>query len=302
VSDSYRFQPPLRAGIIFHLAAILLLALSGAGSLWLASLAESGKNFTAYILPAALSVVGAPFLAYRLRSLQSGRYILERDAIHLTWGLRAETIPMYRVLWVRAQESLGRRLPVPLLRWPGCVLGWRNLTEDIQIEFMAARATRLVIIATPEHWYAISPEDPLAFLQAYRRLSELGSLAPAQAASQRPQVLLARSWYDAPARAMALGEIGLAVLLFLVTALAVSNRTTIPLRLAADGSPSEMTPAVRLFLLPVINSIFTVADLIAGFFFYRQKENQPLAYLTWGAGLLSAGLFLGAVVFLATAR
>jgi hypothetical protein len=72
----------------------------------------------------------------------------------------------------------------------------------------------------------------------------------------------------------------------------------LPLRLAPDGSAVDLVPGVRILLLPVVNTFFYMLDLLSGLFFYRRPETQPLAYLMWSAGTLTAAFFLAAVWFL----
>jgi hypothetical protein len=79
---------------------------------------------------------------------------------------------------------------------------------------------------------------------------------------------------------------------------------------------------VRLLLLPVVNALFVLANLLLGLFFFRRgearsadnlpEEERPklttnplkpgggkvLAYLLWGGGVLTPFLFLAAVYFI----
>src|SRR5574341_880246 len=106
------------------------------------------------------------------------------------WGLRSEEIPSSAVLWVRPAAELGDNLPLPWLRWPGAVIGLHQRAGDASVEFMASETQQLVLIATPKGIYAISPDDPAAFLSTYHRLNELGSFSPLKARSVYPTSLL----------------------------------------------------------------------------------------------------------------
>lgn len=57
-------------------------------------------------------------------------------------------------------------------------------------------------------------------------------------------------------------------------------------------------PAVRLFLLPVLNAAFFLGDTLLGLFFYRRVETRLASYLLWGVSVLTAALFLGAVFYI----
>ena len=132
----------------------------------------------------------------------------------------------------------------------------------------------------------------------YRRLTEFGSLEPIPARSVYPGFLFSRFRTDQPARLLLLASILLGVVLFVVVAAGVATRQQVALRFTAQGLPGDYVSAVRLFLLPVLNTLFLLADGFVGLFFYRRPELQPLSYLVWGTSLVTAGLFLGAAVFI----
>lgn len=294
----------------------MVLFIVGGLGLWQAIETTIGPIFLLYLLPTLLVVVMVPLLAYRAYALQGAFYTLERDGIQLHWGLRAEDIPMIAVLWVRPaddfRQSLPRKsLPLPKLRWPGAVLGIRRLSDGNKVEFLSASSNQLVLIATEERIFAISPSDPDAFLHTFQRFLELGSLTPLKARSVHPTFLLARVWEARPARYLLLGGLGLSLILFAWVSLISSSRPQIALGFAPIGGLREPVAGIRLFLLPVINAFFFLVDAILGLFFYRRNDEQPassalkgetylvsgqvLAYLLWGSGVLTPVLFLIAV-------
>ncbi len=292
------YLPPRRLGIIFHAALILML--SGAGFLGLeqASLAEAGPVFLFFAIPSILVVVLVPYLLYRVYALWTAAYILERDGIWLRWGLRVEEIPMDRVEWVEFADDLVDAVPLPWLRWPGNISGARRYPDGTILEYMAAGRENLILIGTPGHIYAISPRDGRGFVRAYRRLAELGTLTPLPPRSTYPTVLIASSWADRPARFLMLGGGLLSLALLGWVSLAIPQYPEIALHLAPGGAALDRQPSIRLMLLPVVNGAFVLADLLLGLFFYRRREYRLLAYLLWGAGVLTPLLFLGAVFFL----
>jgi hypothetical protein len=101
-----------------------------------------------------------------------------------------------------------------------------------------------------------------------------------------------------PARLLLLASGLVSLLLLVVVALAVPNTPQVALRFTASGQPGEYAPGVRLFLLPVLNSLIWLVDGSLGLYFYRRPDLQPLAYLVWGASLVTAGLFLAATAFI----
>jgi hypothetical protein len=297
VAESYLFRPPRRFGLAYHFAAVLLLAAAGFLGLLQASRAAVGPVFFLFVLPAILAVSFGPVLLYNAYSLWGASYSLERDGIHLQWGLRSEDIPMDSVLWVRPEAALREHLPLPWWHWPGAVLGRRTMHDGTPVEFFAARARQLLLIATPARMYVISPARLDEFLQAFQTLSELGTITPVVARSVYPAFLLSRLVRDVNGLALLLA--GLALSLGLLTWVGMSVRTRESITWQTPSTRIvDPVPAVRLFLLPVLNAVFFTADLLLGLFFYRRVETQVASYLLWGVSVLTAILFLGAAFFI----
>jgi len=284
--------------MIFHAIAIALLAGAGAFGLWRASQAETGPTFLVYLLGTLFVIGFLPGLIYRMYALQSARYILARDGISLHWGLRHEEIPIDQVDWVGSAEASRMSFPRPFLRIPGAVLGVKSQADGKSVEFLAARATKLILIVTPERMYAISPANEGEFLQTYRRLAEFGSLAPIESKSDYPTFLLSRSWADRPARILLITSAVLALGLIAWVSLSIPNHPQVSLRLNADVSPVELVPGIRLLLLPVLNTFFFFTDLLLGLFFYRKVETKSLSYLMWASSVLTSILFAGGVYYI----
>ena len=295
VREVFVFRPPRRNGNIFHGYTLLILSLMGVYGLWQASLAVSGPTFLLYLLGALVAIAFIPILLYRLYALQRARYVLARDGISLRWGLRVEEIPIDQVSWVGSAEQYGEAFTKPFLHTPGAVIGVQSQADGKPVEFMAARDTDLVIIATTRRTFAISPADRTEFLQTYRRLSEFGSLKPIQPASDYPTFLLSRSWADRPARILLIVSTALALGLLVWVSLSIPNQPEISLRPSINDSPSELVPGIRLILLPVMNTFFYVTDLLLGLFFYRKQETRILGYLMWASSSLTSLLFTVAV-------
>jgi hypothetical protein len=297
VSNAFVFRPPVQRGYMMHLAAILVLLAVGGLGLWQAFSSDVGPVFVTFLLPGILASILAILLGYRAYALRSAFYALERDGFRLHWGLRTEVIPINVITWVGLAGELGEDLPLPTLRWPGSILGTRHLPGLGPVEFMAAQTSDLVLIITRKRVYAISPQDPLAFLQAFQRLTELGSLSPLKGQSIYPTFLLARVWESRPARGMIL--IGFFLVLFTLvwTSLAVAGRQEILMGIDLNGRPRDVVPSVRLMLLPLLSSMVFLVDLILGLFFFREEENRLLAYLLWAGGVLAPFLFLIAVFY-----
>ena len=298
MKERYVFHPPRRAGLLLDTAIIIGLVFAAIFGLRGVADAEIGLTFLLYLLPVLVAAVLTPIFFYYVFALQRSYYTLRRDGISLHWGLRLEDIPIDRVEWVRLASDLSRPLPAPPLRLPGAMLGVRHDSSLGEVEFLASRASGMVLVHTPARSFAISPEDPKAFLQAYRQLSEYGSLTPMPARSQFPGFLLARLWSDPPARGLILASLLLSLALLAWVSLAIPAHASVAFGVTASGTPRDLVPAVRLLLLPVLNGLLVLADLLVGVIYFRNEANRPLAYLVWGFAVLSPLLFLVSVGFI----
>ncbi|MEJ5312882.1 MULTISPECIES: PH domain-containing protein [Anaerolinea] len=291
------FNPPRRRGLVF--LSLTALVLTGAGwlSIALSTTQQEQTRFTGLLLFGVVLLIPVPLILYGAYSLLRGQYILEREGLRLRWGLRAEDIPMSRIEWVRPIKELGFRVPLPFLRFPGAILGNVRTHELGEIEFLASDADSILLIATPEKIYAISPENVSAFMRAYRYVAELGSLQPISSQSIRPMVFLAQIWDDPLARRLILAGGAAFLLLLASTGIAILTRTSIPLGYSPQGTPLAPVPSIQLLLLPVLGLMFLGTDWITGVYFYRQQHTIPAAYLLWGTGAVTAFLFLLALWF-----
>ena len=297
MSEQIEFYPPRRLGVILHL--LLLAVFLGAAALGLLVMADvqGGVTFLVSAVPVLLAIPLGPFLVYRLLALQRSAYLIERDGLRLTWGLRFEDIPMDAVRWVGDAQDLGYPLPRPLTSLPGSVLGTRHLPDGKPVEFLASSQRGLVVIITPQRAFAISPADPAGFLRTFQSLSEYGSLAPLAARSVFPEVVLSRSWSDRWTRSLLIAGLALALVLLAWVSLEVPRHDQIALHFLRQ----DLVPGIQLMLLPVLNLAIYAADLVLGLYLYRHPETRPLAYLVWGGSVMASVLFLVAVFFIVRA-
>jgi len=295
VEEIYSFRPPRRAGIFFHLASILVLLFASGIGLYRIAYVAVGPAFALYLAPVVLAIPLVPFLIYRLSVLLNAVYEMGRDQVRLQWGLRVEVIPTSTILWVQPAAQLTEKIRYPWLRWPGSVFGSRRMEAGNSLECMASTTRDMILIATYEKVFGVSPAEPGEFLSVYQRLTELGSLVPPQHESVHPTFLLARVWQTPRARNLILVGILLSLVLVAWVSTAVPTKSQLPLGFLPSGEPRDAIPAVRLMLLPVLNAIFWMFDLIVGLFLFRREDQRPLAYLLWLTSALVSGLFLVAV-------
>jgi hypothetical protein len=273
---------------------ILALALAGGYFFLRATQDPAGLDFMLHMLIALVILIPLPLFAYRFYALLTAYYVLQRSGLQIRWGLRREAIPLNDIEWIRPADELGFRLPLPWLRWPGAVMGNRQVSELGQVEFMAADTAHMILVATPEKVFAISPADPNRFTAVFRQVNELGSLDPLEAQSLYPKVFLGRVWEDRLARRLVLPGLGVGLVLLAVVAFAIPHLGTI-----AWTTPGSTAPAERLLLLPVLDGMLWLVDLGFGLFLYRRGADLRIAaYLLWGSSVVTGVLLLIASLLL----
>jgi hypothetical protein len=292
------FPPARRYGLIFHAAAGAIFLGAAVLVFLLVFQRETGQVFIFGVLLSVVLASPLPLLIYRGYALTQASYLLDRDGLRIRWGLRAEDIPLPHIEWVRPADELGFRLPLPFLQWPGAVTGKRTVEGLGPVEFIASDVRRLLLVATPEKIYAISPADERNFVRAYRHIIELGSLTPIPSRSILPAVFLQRVWLDRLARAMIITGLGLTVLLAAAVILLIPAHPTIFLGYNAAGQPLEPVSPERLLLLPFLGVVEYVLDLLVGLFFYRLNDQRLVAYIIWGSSSLPPLMLLLAVLFI----
>ncbi|PIW20449.1 MAG: hypothetical protein COY47_06325 [Chloroflexi bacterium CG_4_10_14_0_8_um_filter_57_5] len=298
--DLTEYPPPRQPGLALHATLILTLAILSAFGAWRAFESAVGPMLTLFSLLAVAAFIPLPILAYRLSALMRANYSLDRDTLSLTWGLRIERIPVSDVEWVRPVSDLTSPLHLPWFCLPGAVLGIRRHPDLGLVEFMAANRKKILLVATARRVFAISPDDPAAFVQDFQHAIEMGSLAPAPGQSLYPTFVIAQAWESALARYLWLAGLFLNAGLLIWVSLLIPTLPRVPLGFQPYDGPLEPVAGARLILLPILSVFLFAIGWIAGLYFYRREEQRILAFILWASSALTALLFLLAVLFIVT--
>jgi len=300
MTDRSSFDPPRRAGTIFHLLAITICILGGVWGVWRTANAEVAPQLLLYLAPILILITLFPFLIYNLYALYRSRYILDRNGLILQWGWRTETIPMNRIQWIHQASNLKPAISPPLLRWPGAILGKRKRPGHPDIEFLASTMKNPVVISTPDQVYVISPARVEEFLDAYRHLTELGSLNPLPSQAARPTFMITQLWKQRTILFLTLTGAILVFSLLIWTVIVIPQRQEISLGFTAQGVPHQPLPSVRLILLPILYTLSYIGNLVIGLFLYRREKNRSLAYLLWGSSICIGLVFHISMLYIVT--
>jgi hypothetical protein len=290
------FEPERKSGLIFHGISLAFLMALGTAIYWFASTLAQDSLFV-FLMIILVAVFGAiPLLGYRAYALLNARYLLERDGLRLRWGLRIEDIPLNTVEWVRLADESGFHVTLPPFTWYGAVLGIKEVQNLGAVEFIASKADHLVLIATHQKVYAISPQDPKAFIAAFQRVLELGSLSPIPPRSAKPAAFIRQVWQNRFAKIALTFSIALTILLWVVTGFIIANHTQLPLGFTMDGQPSDLVPSEQILLIPVLGTLALITDLVTSFFFFRNEEARLVAYLLWVGAIITPCMLLFSVI------
>jgi len=283
MQESTVFLPEKRSGLVFQGGlALFLLAVSGLGLL-VASQQEKGVNFVIWMAAALLFIPPAVLLIYRGYTLTQASYVLEREGLRLRWGLRAEDISLRWIEWIRPANELGFELRLPFLRWQGALVGVQTTEGLGEVEFMASDLDNLLLVATPQKVYAISPLDSKGFLRQYQLINEMGSLTDLPLYSTRPGAFMQEIWSDRLARMLMLSGLGLTFVLFIFTSVFIPTRSSVSMGFDNKSHLMPPGPPETLLLFPVLAGLALGVDLAAGLYFYRREESPMLAYIAWAS-------------------
>lgn len=292
------FSPPRGRGLLVNLGLIAALAMFGLALLVLASQTSLGPGFLGYLLGALVVTSPIPVLANYAYSLIRSHYEIQRDGIRLKWGYREVDLPITGISYVELAEDLTFPLAFPPRQWPGAIRGTHQQEQLGTVEFLASQKNDLVMIGTPERVFVISPGEPKLFVRTYRKMIELGSLSPIPAYSAAPSFFLIDIWRNPNLRFLLVLTVILSMALFGLVAWAVPTLTEISLGFNTIGDPLPPVSPGQLFLLPALNIIFVIASYVVSLLYFRQKRGQQMVSILWSNNVLTALIFLAAVLFI----
>lgn len=275
------FEPDRQKGLLVYSGAlIVLIALVVLSLIFL--LRSTGGLFVFYLFLFLGALGGLPLVAYRLYGLLNSRYTISRDGLYLRWGLRQIQLPIQEIEWARTFESVGLELPAPRFFRSGILVG-QSFSEELGIiEYLSTGLTDLLLVATRDRIYAISPRDISGFTRTLRQAIESGSLSPVAGYSAIPVSLLSQLWENRLIKMLMASGFVFNVGLFVVVNLVIPQQTQISIGFDPELNPSPLIPVASLRLLSLLSIIFGLIDFGIGIIFFRQENLRPISYMLWG--------------------
>ena len=268
--------------------------------IWQAASNDQDSGVIMWALGAIVLFIPIPFLVYRFYSLYRGSYILTRETLTIRWGLRLERLAVSDIEWVRSAQDLTHPLRLPLFATAGAIMGYQKHPDLGNVEFMASDKRNILLVASAHSVFAISPSDPVTFVQDFQKAIEMGSLASTTPQSIYPSFVVSQAWNHNTTRILWLAGIILNAGILLWVSFLIPRLSAVPLGFISPGIPRNIVPSIQLFLLPIISIMFFFVSLLAGIYFYRRPPSRNLAFLTWGFGDFSTLLFVFAILFIIT--
>lgn len=174
--------------IIFCLFFAILSAISLAGD----TILPLPRLVGLILLVIFLALAG--IFGYLLYGYVTMRYELTADQLTIRWAGNRHEIPIDAVQEiVPAVERLDPNPPGWQRFWPGYYVGEQATLSGLVMIVSTLRARRQILLVTREYQFAISPERPVLFLEAFAQLrGGLGPGSPESTAEWQPAELTAR--------------------------------------------------------------------------------------------------------------
>jgi hypothetical protein len=298
MDQAREFRPLRQKGVLLHIGILLLFIAGLCAVLIIAFNQQLRSLFYTFLIVSLLLFIPIPVILYRLLSLLRAKYVLDRDGLHLQWGLRTEDIPMVEIEWIRQPDEIGYGIPLPRFFLPGNLVGIVSVEGLGQIEYLASDKQSLLLIATTSRIFIISPANLKGFLASFREFSEMGSIQPMQAHSSRAEFLVTTLLKDRLSRIVILSGIILSLALLITTALIIPTRETILLGYFLPGSAFEPSPSERLLLLPLFTIFAVVIDIGFGAYLYRKTGLRLASYIIFISTMILPLSFLALLLLI----
>ena len=294
------YKPPSDGSRWLGLTALCWLALTDAILLvWLILKPVGWSSFLLLLIfLASLPVI--VHLTMRTWGAFNLEYWLDRNALRVRWAGTRQVIPLHSIL--RIIEGVDEMSSRPsVLDWPSPFV---RIVEGGQGQRLVRLASvplgQCLLIETDDGIFAISPEDPIGFLEELQALNRLGISRTVPLVSEQPTNFYALATESAVGRWLLLaGLIGcLALYGYLMVRFPHLPESMI-FHYNRQGVPDSIRPKDALFLLPAIGLLTFLTNTAAGLWMRLQGQRSG-AYLFWAGSLLVQALTLLALFSLTT--
>lgn len=262
--------------------------LSGSPEQWQIDIGAFG-----WLLLLVVSLLAAIWLAHRFIAAMTLTYDIDRNGLYIRWAGNQAIIPLERIVTI----DLGAGpvfLPLGILQRVGTYWGRAFASEAPLYLYATQPPGECLIIYTTEAAYALSPEDPEAFVQDLEQRRNLGATLPMQPSLGYSRAFHYAFWRDGIVAALVVAAVMINLLMLGLIAIAYpSLAPMVEMRFDATGEVAELRPRYQTLFLPLAAFGLSLLNTAAGLALYQRL---PLgARLLQGASLVVQLLFLVAV-------
>lgn len=249
-----------------------------------------------YVVASIFFFMGLLF-TYWTYSLGTLRYVLDRNALTITWGDIRQMVPMSQI------ERLvpGRELPNPHVAgvsWLGHHVGHATIEGGIgdTLFYSTHRSpTDLLYVVTPGQSYAISLEDEVAFAEAVQATQRRGSLVSVPQAPDRLYLAAQPFWEDRAAQVLGLAAFATFFAMFaFVYQQYPGLPSSIPLSFPQLNGVTRVASKDELLKLPMTGVGLLLVNLALGF--VAHSWERMVGYVLLLAAIGAEGILLAAAI------
>ena len=294
------YAPPSDGTRWQGLAALCWLLLTDA--ILLAWLAFKPVGWSSFLL-LLIFVATLPVLVHLTRRTWGAfnlEYWLDRNALRVRWAGTCQVIPLHCIR--RIIEGVDERTVRPsFLDWPSPYV---RIVEGGQGQRLVRLASvpldQCLLIETDDGIFAISPADPISFLEELQALNRLGLSRTLPLVREQPTNYYALATESPAGRWLLLAGLVGCLALFGYLMIRFPNLPeSLVFHYNRQGVPDSIRPKNSLFLLPAVGLLTYLTNTLAGL--WMRMQGQPSgAYLFWTGSLLVQALSLLALFSLTT--
>ena len=219
-------------------------------------------------------------------------YWLDRNALRVRWAGTCQVIPLHCIR--RIIEGVDERAVRPsFLDWPSPYV---RIVEGGQgrrlVRLASVPLDQCLLIETDDGIFAISPADPISFLEELQALNRLGLSRTLPLVREQPTNYYALATESPAGRWLLLAGLVGCLALFGYLMIRFPNLPeALVFHYNRQGVPDSIRPKDSLFLLPAVGLLTYLTNTLAGL--WMRMQGQPSgAYLFWTGSLLVQALSL----------
>jgi hypothetical protein len=272
------------------IAAVIGLTrrLSGTPDQWQINIGTFGL-----LLLLIISLLAAAWFAYRFIAALTLTYAIDRNGLYIRWAGNQAIVPLDQVVTIEMGAG-PVFLPFGIFQRVGTYWG-SAFAGDKPLHLYATQPPdTCLIIYTTDAAYAVSPEDPEAFVQDLEQRRNLGATKALQPAVEYSRMFHYAFWRDGTVLGLIVTALVINLLaLAMIAAAYPSLAPAVEMRFDATGEVAELRPRHQVLFLPLAALGLSLFNTATGMLLYQRLP--PGARLIQGASVIVQLLFLVAI-------